>query len=104
MIGGHAIAEHREHPRAMNIRKRNGRPRHVLEVRRQLDVRGVCIPLVQIPFGNGHGLPARVALEHFAVYLAVLLGGNRGADGGLYFLRGRPNLTQIDGLAGGVGS
>ena len=44
--------------------------RHVFKIRRQLDVCGLRIPLVQIAFGNRHGFPVRVAFEHVGVFFA----------------------------------
>ncbi len=72
VISGDAVAENGQHFGAMNVRERRRRLRHVLEKRRQLDVGGFRVPFVEIAFWNGHGLPVRIAFEHFAVLLAVL--------------------------------
>src|SRR6266571_2248861 len=102
MIRRNAVAENGKHTRAVNIRERGRRLRHIFEIRRELDIGRFRVPLVNIAFWNRHGLPVRVTLEHFAVYLAVLPGGNCRPNGCFDLLRRRPNVFQINGLAHGV--
>ena len=100
MIGGDAVAENCQYARAMNIGKRAGGFGHVFKIWRQLDVGGTGFPFIKVAFRDGHALPAGVAFEDFAVFLAILFGGDGGADGGFHFLRGGPDFAQIDRLAG----
>src|SRR5260370_13302043 len=62
VIGSDAVAENRKHFGAMNVRERRWRLRHVLEIRRQLDVGRLPVPLVDITFWNRALLPVRVTL------------------------------------------
>ncbi len=44
----------------------------------------------------------RVAFEHFAVLLGVLRGSYGSTNGGFDLLRRRPDVSQINRLAGGI--
>ena len=102
VIGGDAVAKNRQHLGAVNVRQRRRCFRHVVEIRRKFDIGRFRIPLVNVALRNGHGLPVRVALEDFAVLPAILRRRNRSANGRFDFLRRRPDISQIDRLAGGI--
>ena len=100
MIGGDAIAEDRQSAQAVQIVKRAGLERHVLEIRRMLDVSGFRVPGVEIAFGNGQSAPVFITGENVGVFLAEHFAGNGAAHGRFHFLGRRPDIAEIDGLAG----
>ena len=102
MISRNAIAKHGQDARAVQIGKRRSHFRHIFKVRRQLNVCGLRVPLIKIALRHGHGFPHRVAFVDGAVFLSVLLAGDRGANRCFNFLRRRPNVAEINRLAVGT--
>ncbi len=88
----------------MNIGQRGGSLRHIFKIRRQFDVRGLCIPLVQIALGYRHALPVFVAVVHRCVLLLVLFLRHRVPHRRFHFLWRRPNLAQVNRFARRIGS
>ena len=99
VIGGDAIAQHGQHARIANVGKLGRSFRHLVEKWRALDVSGFGVPGVQVAFRHVQPTPALVALEDFAVLLAVHLRGDGFAHRLFHFLRRRPNIAQVDRLA-----
>ena len=69
MIGGYAVAQLRQHARALDLFDWSGPCRHVVEIRCALDVGGVAVPQVGLAFGNRQALPFLVAIENRLVIL-----------------------------------
>jgi hypothetical protein len=98
VIGGHAVAEHGEHPRHLDPL---GLPRlgvHVLEVGRPADVRGVG-PLVAVALGDVELAPAVVPGEHVLVVLGEHVRADRVRDGLPDLVARRPDVPQVDLVA-----
>src|SRR5438270_10500537 len=67
VIGGHAVAEHGEHARPLNICDRRGTYCHIVEVRSLPNVSRVLFPTVGLTLGDRQAAPMLVSLENFAV-------------------------------------
>ena len=104
VISGDAVAKNRQHSRSMHIGQRRRLLGHVVEIRRHLDVRGFGIPLINVASRHRHGFPMRVAFKNLRILLAVHFRSDRFANGFFYFLWSRPDVTQINRFAFGVGA
>ena len=102
MIGGYRVAQHRKHPRAVNIRNRRGSLPHAVEVRRLADVGRIRLPLVDVTGWELESLPTGVAWLTVAYSLRKPSRSTALFDGlGNFLLRG-PDVPEIYGLAGPV--
>ncbi len=81
MVGGDRVAQHREHPRALDVHQRGRLGGQVLEERRVLDVGAVRIPCVPASFRHRQVLPFLVAVKHRAVLAGEQFRRERGRDG-----------------------
>ncbi len=107
VVGGHRVAEQGQHPGVDDVRARRRLRRHPLEIRRMADVGRVRCPAE----GLGHraavtgrqGLPPFVTAE-IAVVLGEHLRADRVAHHGGHLGLARPDVTQIDRAARGVGA
>ena len=102
MVGGHAIAQQRQHARALDRAQRRRLAGHAGEVGRVLDVGRVAVPGVQVAARHRDGVPLLVAVEDVAVLLAEHVGVQRRAQHLLNLLLARPDVGKIDRLAVGV--
>ncbi|MNE24299.1 hypothetical protein D3C80_1175850 [compost metagenome] len=98
MVGGHRIAQQRQHPCVVNIGNLWRRPADAVEERWVLDVGGVSLPHVSGGLWHLDGLPLRITGKHFGVLLVehrrIDLGHGLGN-----FLLARPDIPQVDRLA-----
>ena len=94
-----AVSEQAQDPRRPDVRDRRGRGRHPVEVGRPTDIGRVGLPREPVPCGHGKAVPARVPLEDLSVLLVEHRGLDRGADDGVHFFGGRPDIPEIHGLA-----
>ncbi len=99
VVGGDAVAQKAQHPRAANVGDRLGLYRHAVEVGCAPDVRGSGLPGEAVALGHGKALPPLVALEHLGVGLVKHRRLDRRADDVVHLLGGRPDVAQEDGLA-----
>src|SRR5262249_60147021 len=63
MVGGHAVAQQRQHARALDRAQRRRLASHASEVRRVLNVGRVAVPGVQVAARHRDGVPLLVAVE-----------------------------------------
>ena len=82
VVGGHRVAQHRQHPRAHDVGDGRRLGRQPLEERRQRDVARCRVPGVAVALRDGQAPPALVALEHAGIGRAEELGRDGLADGG----------------------
>ena len=74
VVGGDAIAEHRDHPRLLDLRNlRRALARHLSEKGRAAHVGGVGVPPIDVPRGRLERAPLLVAGENLVVILAIEL-------------------------------
>ena len=66
VVGGHRVAEHRQHARALDVAERRRLRREALEERRLLDVGRLASHSKRSPSGDRDRVPGRVAVEHVA--------------------------------------
>ena len=102
VVGGHAIAEHREHPGTGDVGDRGGVGGHAVEVRRAPDVGRRIGPLEGIAAGHVEALPALVAGEHVGVGGCEPGRRDGVVDDLLDLVRGGPQVREEDVLAVGV--
>ncbi len=99
MVGGDAVAEQRQHARAVDVAHRLGLGGHALEVRRQAHVGRVAIPGEALALGHRQAVPVLIAREHLAVALAEHVRAYGLADRLGDLLRGGPDVLEVDVLA-----
>ena len=99
VVGGDAIAQHRQRAQAMQILQRGGLQRHIFKIWRMLDVGGFIVPGVEIAFGNGQSAPVLVAGENVGIFFAEHFAGYGGAHGCFHFVGRRPDIAEINRLA-----
>ena len=99
VVGGHRVAEHREHARALDVGELGRLGREVLEVRRQAHVGRVVVPLEAVALRHLERVPALVAVVDLAVGLAehVRLHGRLDGLGDLLLVR--PDVLEEDVVA-----
>ncbi|MNJ23289.1 hypothetical protein D3C77_176710 [compost metagenome] len=98
MVGGHRIAQQRQHPGAVDILDHRQRSGNVVEKWRMLDVGGIVLPYISGRLRYLDGLPLGVAGEH----LGILLVEHRGIDAGHGvgdFPLAWPDVAQVHRLA-----
>ena len=95
VVGGDAVAEHREHPRTLDRLDRRRLDLHPLEERRLADI-GRVGPGVAIALGRLQLAPAFVAREHVGVGALEHLLAHRVGDRLLDLLRARPDVGEVD--------
>ena len=104
VIGRHGIAEGGQNPGADDVAEGGRCLGQVLEKRRLLDVGRGPIPGEPASARHLEPLPLDVTFEHPGVALAKHLGGERrGQDVG-NLLPARPDVGQVDRVAGPVGA
>src|SRR5262249_3179676 len=96
VVGGHTVAEDRQHPRSANIFDRPGSLRHLIEERGPLDVSRIRLPGKQVTRWNGQTLPRLITREYVAVLLPEHLAAQRGTDCVLYFAAVGPDVAQVN--------
>ena len=99
VVGGDLVAEQREDARVDHVLDRIGGHGHALEIGRVLHVGGVDAPLEGLARWRLDLAPVGVALEDVGVAFLEDLLGDELLDVRLDFLRRRPDVAQIDGLA-----
>src|SRR5580693_1984408 len=99
VVGGDAVAEHREDARALDVFYRRRFDLHTLEVGSAADVCGIFFPGVSLTFGNLEAAPALVALKNFSISFRKHLRGHRLLDGLVYFALHGPDVGEVDRVA-----
>src|SRR5436309_11506088 len=94
VIGGDAVAEQTQDPRAANVANGSRFFWHTVEVRRLPDVRGRRFPREAVAFGDRQPAPALVTLVHLFITLAKPRGLNRPANDIGDFLGRWPDLAK----------
>ena len=94
VVGGHAVAEDRQHAGALDVGERLGLGRQALEERRPAHVRRLLVPGEAVAGGHLERVPALVAVEHLAVALAEHVRLHRVLDRLGDLGRGRPDVLQ----------
>ena len=104
VVGGDAVAEQRQYPRAPDRRDGQRFARQILEVGRVLHVGGGRIPLEAVGFRHLDRRPTLVAGEDVGVTLAEHLRVHRLGDAAVDLLRRGPDVAQEHRLAVGAGA
>ena len=99
VVGGHGIAQQRQHARAVDFADGPGRGSEADEERRLLNVSRGVLPWVKRAAGHGNGIPSGVAVPGILVTLAEHLRADGAAQGFTHFRLRRPDVAQVDGVA-----
>src|SRR5271156_1209510 len=99
VIGGNAVAEHREDARVVDLFDRRRLNLHTLEIRSAADVGGIFFPGVGLAFGDVEAAPALVAGKNLGVAFREHLGGDGFFDGFFDFALRGPDVGEVNRLA-----
>ncbi len=99
MVGGDLVAEETENARALDVLETRARLAHAHEVGWVLDIGRVVVPGIGLTRRHLNGLPVGITLEDVGVLRLVKLARNVFQDELLNFLRGRPDILEIDRVA-----
>ncbi len=102
VVGGDRVAEQCEDASALDVLDRSRIHRHAVEVGWLPHVGGVHVPLEGVTLRGFEVLPAAVARKDGCVRLAEHVLVDRGLDRLFDFLRGRPDVLEVDGVSVGV--
>ena len=99
VVGGHRIAEQRQHTGAVDVAHRLGVRAHAVEEGLPAHVGGGLVPGEQVALGHVEAAPALVAVEHGGVVLQEHLTADRAVHHGLDLGVGGPDVLEEHGPA-----
>ena len=99
VICRHRVAQHRQHPRSMDLFDRGRLRRHPVKVRSPPDIRRIRLPPVRLPRRKLQQLPVLIAVRNRRVLLPKHLRIDRRVHRLRDLLLRRPDILQIHRLA-----
>ena len=99
VVGGDAVAEHRQHARSLDLFHWRRLQRHVIEIRSAADIGGIFLPGIGLALGDRKSAPALVALEDVSVAFRKHVGSDSLLNCAFHFLLRRPDVGKINRLA-----
>ena len=104
VVRGHGITQQGQNPGAVNVLDIRHIHTHTGKVRGITDVGGILVPAKALALGTGEILPVGIAVEDMLIGLVETFGGDMGRHGLIDLLLAGPDVLEVHGIAGAVGT